>query len=607
MTDETTRAEQITLPGFEGQEPQQEENQTTAATLLQRVAKISFQMDYLKSPEDALIAWEVPGDNLVDFLRARNTRIAKKVAEETGADPEQILDKERRTPEQQQLLLKASAEDAVNRFNAFFASLYYNALESLDPEESLFEKQHNRSVEAYEIAEEAGAQILQGLATHATSRRNQKPGKEPLDTGFFTIKAQAALYFFALHEEMTPTRKGKLTEEQRDELKKIFKRLDTFYCKYEQEEGRALSADEEAKILNLFIRKEHPEKSKRTKAEESGAITSIGDRIILLTEPELQHTFTTSIKSMAGFFRKDPQTGKHTLVTDMNPALFSALAKATLNAREAGNYGEISVYLPSFLEECKISLNRYAEESAQGEDGGGTAIISRADSREILVNKFLSESDNFWGVFPGDRTEYRLMASHTYNPETEILTFDPPYFDRAFSIAREKEQQAAMDSKGAHKHYKWKSDLVHAAVVNERIPAAVEMACRIVVGVEQRGTKPDAKLHPTTEYWDEKECTWSITCKGLIEECPLIREKLKALPDATQRTKYLKRAFSAMYKVLRKKTDLAAYYQDLSITEVIPTYKNLGQWITVSHYGLNPTYKRPFVQYQEPQAEEPGE
>ena len=88
---------------------------------------------------------------------------------------------------------------------------------------------------------------------------------------------------------------------------------------------------------------------------------------------------------------------------------------------------------------------------------------------------------------------------------------------------------------------------------------------------------------------------YKITCKRLIQECPLIREKLKEKATASLKTQTLKRTFAAMYRILKKKTDLFTYYADVTLTEAIPTSKTLDTEIIITHHGRNPKYNKPFL------------
>jgi len=172
-----------------------------------------------------------------------------------------------------------------------------------------------------------------------------------------------------------------------------------------------------------------------------------------------------------------------------------------------------------------------------------------------------------------------------------VLYFASPYLQRLI-VALIGKEAARLES--GNPYYLGNCDLLHSTAANERNHAAVEMATRILVGLQQRGLTPDAELpqNKKKSFTDKTIISYSITCKGLIQDCPKIRERLKTQPTASQKTQTLKRTFTAMYKILKNKTDLFLYYTNASITETIPTSRTLDTEIIITHHGGNPTYRR---------------
>lgn len=208
---------QTTLPGFDDPQPEP----PAAESIKKQIPFVAFNMDLLKNPEDALLSYKgVPEGYLSKYLQQHFNRLVDFVAELTGADPQQIADKDRRTPEQQQLLKEAAAKEQMARFDAFFASRYMQAVNVLEP--------------------------LQGVY----------PDPAEADTATnFTVKEQAVLYFFAKHQDIKPVKSDPLTAEQQEEIKAIFYRLDAFYM--EQTNGGEIDPQGSA-ILFAFIEQENP-------------------------------------------------------------------------------------------------------------------------------------------------------------------------------------------------------------------------------------------------------------------------------------------------------------------------------------------------------------
>jgi len=113
MIDDTSRqdGEQLAMPGFEPEPP-------AAETIKKQLPVVQFRMDFLRDPEDALAKWgQMENGRYEKWFRGHFDRLVAIVAQQTGADPKQIADKEKRTPEQQRLLLEAAAKQQIARFN----------------------------------------------------------------------------------------------------------------------------------------------------------------------------------------------------------------------------------------------------------------------------------------------------------------------------------------------------------------------------------------------------------------------------------------------------------------------------------------------------------
>jgi len=224
MIDDTSRqdGEQLAMPGFEPEPP-------AAETIKKQLPVVQFRMDFLRSPEDALLKWGQMGNGRYrKWFTGHFDKLVAIVAQQTGADPAQIADKDKRTPEQQQLLLEAAAKQQIARIDAFFDSLYMDAINTLKPLQGVYKDPGE--IDFYTV----------------TGRFNP-------DSEFISVKEQAVLYFFALHDELKPTEKQTLTTEQKEELRGIYSRLDAFYM--ERTGGGDYSNMD---ILFAFIERENP-------------------------------------------------------------------------------------------------------------------------------------------------------------------------------------------------------------------------------------------------------------------------------------------------------------------------------------------------------------
>lgn len=226
MIDDTSRqdGEQLAMPGFEPEPP-------AAETIKKQLPVVQFRMDFLRSPEDALLKWgQMENGRYRKWFTGHFDRLVAIVAQQTGADPAQIADKDKRTPEQQQLLLEAAAKQQIARIDAFFDSLYMDAINTLEPLQGVYKDP--------------------GEIDFYTDTDRFNP-----DSEFISVKEQAVLYFFALHDELKPTEKQTLNTEQKEELRGIYSRLDAFYL---ERTGGGSYDPEGAAILFAFIERENP-------------------------------------------------------------------------------------------------------------------------------------------------------------------------------------------------------------------------------------------------------------------------------------------------------------------------------------------------------------
>lgn len=356
---------------------------------------------------------------------------------------------------------------------------------------------------------------------------------------------------------------------------------------------------------------------RRSEAEADGALMTIGRRLLVPSDPEYQNAFVSRINSEIGIFVIDRLTDVHLRdnglqlsflengisdILDANKrtgakplqnadtGFLRAMAKGAYMTRVHSDSMTTSFYLPAFCDELGIEGTR------------GKGADNRAEARKREVLDRIESMGNVWGKLPGETQWWKVFSLIGYNPATEIVTVAMPYFNQLLA-AIERKQQRQLEA--GRKYYIGYCDLLHSSAANERNQAAVELAARVLIGIQQRGGVPDKKLKQNKNKGISDDlCTWKISCAGLIADCPQMQEKLEAQATTGGRNKAMQRAFVTMYKILREKSDLFAYYRDVMITEVIPTTKTRTAEIIVKHRGPNPAYHRPAIVIDE-QAENP--
>ncbi len=522
---------------------------------------ISIAAAVLIAPEETLAHMDVDlasgSENRTHFLDryldTSENEIAREIADFTGADYEQLLDKDRRTPEQQAQF--DERRELRNRHNEefFLQSNYATAVRYLN------------EIKAVACTDDELSPRLMTIST---------------------LKRLTVQYYFAMHREIDPFEPQGLTTETAIKLANLFYTIDGFMA-------RCIHAPEYSgktaiEIFWEYIEREHP--NAEAEAEQPSEVidvkSSIGTNFFIPSLEGYTNTFTTSTRS-AGFYRRGAD-GKKQLATDVDQRVLYFLHNAVLIDFENGNRTGIGALdFKKVSGELGLELNRYSDT--------GSGAISRSEARNNYVHKFIATLDNLWGTIPNDPTEYRLFSSLAYNPETETLYYSCPYF--LADIVSVKAAKIRNGNKKMPLSSKYHSHML-AEAAHERNQFAVELAEHISNGLSRRGTTPDAKLRQNKgkSIQDKNIVTYKITCAGLIKECAKTREELKNKPNAREKTKFLKDTFAALYnRALKRSTDLYDYYIDFTVSNVIPTSTTLDSEIIVTHYGKNPDYRNPVL------------
>lgn len=197
----------------------------TVQEVMRKIGLTAFSIDFVKSPEDALSSYRLIGKDDLEGQELNSKmlavweqiyfeRIMNDVIEQTGADPEQLRDPQKRTPEQQRALSAAAKREQAARKQLLFESKYYYAFKTLDGAEGNYHSKHDG------------------------------------DPEYIGLKEQAILYYFASHSlaEIDPIDRGTLTPAQKKELIDLFYRLDNFYL----EEADQDKDDESPEPITLY-------------------------------------------------------------------------------------------------------------------------------------------------------------------------------------------------------------------------------------------------------------------------------------------------------------------------------------------------------------------
>ena len=520
------------------------------------IAQVRILVELLRNPENVLTSIPALSKYYRLWDKAQNEKMLLELQKRTGADMEQLRDPSKRTPEQNECFMQIGIEEETKRVEKFWDSRFWNATTSL---------------------------------TEKIDNAAQGPLR---DTRFWN---DAILYFFAKHPEIDATEEGTLSEENIAELHGIFDRMEAYYT--QSITGKIQECAPENLLAGFIEHEMQPERQK--------VITKMSSRLLVISDKEYENTLSATLGTQsAGLFCLTPDGTKRPLDPETDTPFIWSLATLVTQSYTARMGGaseneEVVTSVSGFLGELGFNPDRHAARN-------GVTNISRAETRDAAIHKKMAELDSVWGRLPNGE-EHKLIAVLSYYPKTESMGFISPYLNRVLGKMEEKERRE-INRHPSKPYFPWHCDLLHATAAIERNKAAVEVAKCLLARLQQRGTTPDSKLHKGSKYSkDEKDViTYRITCKGLTEDCPALKMRLQSMPDNSRRTQYLKRTFPAVYKILREKSDLfrnkgcaEPYYTDLKITEIVPTMKTLDTYITITHTGKNPKYKRPFIDMDE--------
>lgn len=252
--------------------------------LLHKISHVLLDVDLMKDVEDAIssritdstseAARDMWHKILDRYERGHFASLVKEVADQTGADPAQIADKDTRTAEQQQALLEASARRQLARMDKFFESDYMKVVRALDEVDSLFD--------------------------------------EPADPDVIGVKESFILYYFTTRPDIRPSEAGQFTQADKEKLIEQYKRFEAFIVKYFDGVERANAArdGEWTAALEAFIAAENPADAQ----EIIEHLTSVLPEKYVVPNNKLANTMTRGIIDIGRITLEESRRGAKKLV-----------------------------------------------------------------------------------------------------------------------------------------------------------------------------------------------------------------------------------------------------------------------------------------------------
>lgn len=258
--------------------------QDPRSDLLHKISHVLLDVDLMKDVEDAISSRITDSTDesardmwhkiLDRYERGHFASLVKEVADQTGADPAQIADKDTRTAEQQQALLEASARRQIARMDKFFESDYMKVVRALDEVDSLFD--------------------------------------EPADPDVIGVKESFILYYFTTRPDIRPSEAGQFTQADKEKLIEQYKRFEAFIVKYFDGVERANAArdGEGTAALEAFIAAENPADAQ----EIIEHLTSVLPEKYVVPNNKLANTMTRGIIDIGRITLEESRRGAKKLV-----------------------------------------------------------------------------------------------------------------------------------------------------------------------------------------------------------------------------------------------------------------------------------------------------
>ena len=358
----------------------------------------------------------------------------------------------------------------------------------------------------------------------------------------------------------------------------------------------------------LIIFKERP--TAGGPSEGDGLITSVGGRQLSITDIDYQYALTPLRNSNAYIsplrdeimqkltfeegklsilgsepadLKKETKNGLQE-IKNLDLPLLREIFTAVYKTAVYGDAHTITVNVPSFFKEMGIDVRQVPEYEE----------YKKADDRkpQKLNDVFgkIRLFENCIGISKG--VYYELMRIIVIDPGRELMTIAVPYMNHVLREIRDK--NIIRDREGKERYINpGYSRLMHTTIASERNKPAVEIVNRIITGLMQRGSIPDAKLrqNKSKKNIPPDRVTYKITYSGLIDNIPLLKESLAASNTANKNV-LLARHFKKAFELLHTETDVYQYYVGLKIPEIVPNTSALSDYMTITHEGINGEYKQ---------------
>lgn len=293
--------------------------------------------------------------------------------------------------------------------------------------------------------------------------------------------------------------------------------------------------------------------------------------------------FADLVMQEDGILQLDPETkmtlkqyinGRYEDTNEIDLPLLNHCYTAVIKSLQSYGTHTVTVYQPQFFK-------------AMGVDAHG--------GKSVDMLQKITSFKNLWGYMPREGILAKVFDLAEINVNNQTMTFTCPYMARLLEKLDEKNHIEKTTKKGVLIDYEnpYFTTLVHSTIANERNKAAVELVYLIITGLASRGSVPDSKTYSKRQMVNiaPETVTYSVTFRALLESAPLLSGRIGLYEAKKDKDIALKRAFQKAYQLLITKTDASLYYRDLTISKIIPTMNTLDLFLTITHTGIDGTYK----------------
>lgn len=278
------------------------------------------------------------------------------------------------------------------------------------------------------------------------------------------------------------------------------------------------------------------------------------------------------------------------------------------NGSEISADGNITVKLSTFCKEMGIDPlypsgneekkkdeepQEQQESEEPQEDGEPKKDGKQAGSKKTDFIARMGALAKYVGII-GGKDLYSVLTPIKYEPSKDTITFAAPYIAEIITRLQNDSKYVKKKRGGDTYRLPTTAATTKATIAKERNKAASELVYRITAGLMERGSTPEDELKQNKNAKNaSKKVVYTISFRSLIAMCPTLSQQLAQHANNTNaKNVYLRRAFTAAYKLIRTQTTLYKYFANLQIDEsLIPTSKTLDTMLVITHEGRNAAYK----------------